>query len=69
MFKELLDMPIAYDMGMDLTGLINRKPHRKGSKLNRPPKKEVVVITSKELSRIAGKVLEKMLKKSFTTVG
>ncbi len=65
MFAELFDMPIAYDMGIDLTGTLQRKPHRKGKKIHNLKKKEVVVMTSKEIANLSGKVLEKLLTKSF----
>ncbi len=63
MFTELFNMPIAYDMGIDIKDLRKRKPHRKGVKSNKYPNKETIVITSKELADITGQAMIEILTK------
>ncbi len=65
MFQELFDLPIAYDIGINLTGILQRKPHRKGKRIHNFKKKEVVVMTSKEISELSAEVLKKLLTKNF----
>lgn len=64
MFSEIFGMPIAYDMGINIVADRKRKRHRKGVCKN-PPKKEVVVMTSKEVAEVSGQALAKVLKKGF----
>ena len=60
MFKELFDMPIAYDMGIDIKAIRKRKI-RKGCKRGFPFK-ETIITTSKEVAKLSGQTIMKIIK-------
>ena len=60
MFQELFDMPIAYDMGIDIKE-IRKCKMRKGCKRGFPFK-ETVIMTSKEVAEVSGQAFMKILK-------
>ena len=67
MFFEIFDeLPIAYDMGIDIKTIRKRKKHRKGSFRNKKQMIETVVITSKEMADISGELLARVLKRNFS---
>ena len=62
MFLELLsEMPLAYDMGIDIRTIRKRKK-RKGSS-RKHMNKEVVQMTSKEVAQLNGEILEKVMRR------
>ena len=64
MFSELFNMPIAYDLGINITTIRKRKHSRKGVYSKRHNELcETVVITSKEMSEISAQALMEVFNK------
>ena len=61
MLTDLISMPIAYDIGIDIKTTRIRK-NRKGTKYKNQ-RIETVVMTSKEVAEVSGKLLSTVLRK------
>ncbi len=64
MFTEIFNMPIAYDIGVDIKDTRNRKPHRKGIRHYKYNTKETIILTSKEVAEISGEALMKLFQRT-----
>lgn len=65
MFEKLfpmLDMPLAYDTGINVTTVRPRKRSRKGVSNKKFRCCETIVLTSKECAEIAGEAICKLMK-------
>ena len=60
MFAELFNMPVSYDMGIDIRTIRIRKQHRKGAN-KRCDNKETIQMTSQEVADVSREAMSIIL--------